>query len=113
MSAQSSRRVRRTQETTGQSPHVNPWKGDGTAYPGCPLFSVVPVIGQGRMGTNWNTGVTPEHKEELISYEGDSELGEIACRGCGLCFPGDIQKQTQHDPVQAALGEPALAGVLD
>ncbi|RMC05180.1 hypothetical protein DUI87_18364 [Hirundo rustica rustica] len=39
--------------------------------------------------------------------------GKIACRGCGISFSGDIQKPSQHDPVQAAPEEPALAGVLD
>jgi len=34
-------------------------------------------------------------------------------RGCGLSFSGDIQKPLGCDPVQAALGDPGLAGGLD
>lgn len=57
--------------------------------------------------------VPPKHKEEFLSCEGDGALGQIAHRGCGICSSGDIQKPSQQDPVQAALGEPALAGILD
>lgn len=49
----------------------------------------------------------PEHKEGFLSCEGDGALGQTASRGCGISSSGDIQKLSQHDPVQAALGEPA------
>lgn len=55
----------------------------------------------------------PEHKEGFLSCEGDSALGHTTYRGCGISFSGGTQKHSQHDPVQAALGKPALAGVLD
>jgi len=38
---------------------------------------------------------------------------QIAQRGCGASFSGDIQNPPGRSPVQPAVGDPALAGELD
>ncbi|GAB0207908.1 mitochondrial enolase superfamily member 1 [Grus japonensis] len=55
-----------------------------------------------------------EHKkfhleEKLLHFEGDRALEQVAQRGCGVSFSGDIQNPPGCNPVQPALGEPALA----
>ena len=41
------------------------------------------------------------------------EKVQVAQRGCGFSFSGDIQNTPGQGPVQPALGDPALAGRLD
>ena len=56
--------------------------------------------------------VPAEHEEELY-FEGDGALEQVAQRGWGLSFSGDIQDPPGCIPVQPALSEPALARTLD
>ena len=55
--------------------------------------------------------VLSEHEEELLHFEGDGELEQVAKRGCGFSFSGDIPPGC--GPVQPAVGDPASAGGLD
>jgi len=41
---------------------------------------------------------------------GDRALEETAQGGCGVSFSGVIQDPPGRDPVQTAVGDPALAG---
>jgi len=54
-----------------------------------------------------------KNKEEFLTSEGDGALEQIAQRGCGVSFSGDIQDPPRQGPVQPAVGDPALAGGLD
>jgi len=54
-----------------------------------------------------------EHEEYLRHFEGDIALEQVAQKGCEISFSGDIQDQPGQVPVQPALGDPALAGVLE
>jgi len=49
----------------------------------------------------------------LLHFEGDRLLKQVAQRGCRFSFSGNIQDPPGQDPVQPALGDPALAGGLD
>ena len=57
--------------------------------------------------------VLSEHEEELLPSEGDGALEQLAQRGCGVSFSGDIQDPPERGSVQPAVGDPALAGGLD
>ena len=56
--------------------------------------------------------VPSEHEEKLHS-ESDGALEQAAQGGCGVSFSGDIQDPPRRGPVQRALGDPSLPGVLD
>ena len=57
--------------------------------------------------------VPSEHEEELLYSEGDGALEQAAQGGCGVSFSGDIPDPPGQGPVQPAVGDPTLAGVLD
>ena len=51
--------------------------------------------------------------EELLHSEGDGALEQVAERGCGVSFSGDIQNLPGRGRVQPAVGDPASAGGVD
>jgi len=53
--------------------------------------------------------IPSEHGKELLS-EGDWALEQVAQKGCGVSFSGDIQDPSGRGPVQPPLGDPALVG---
>ena len=57
--------------------------------------------------------VPSEHEKELLQFEGDGALEQVAQGGCGVSFSGDIQDPPGRGPVQPAVGDPALAVGLD
>ena len=57
--------------------------------------------------------IPSEQEEELLPSEGDGALAQAAQGGCGVSFSGDIQDPPGQDPVQPAVGDPALVGGLD
>ena len=61
--------------------------------------------GQQAQTEAWEVPV--EHEEELLPSEGDGALGQVAQRGCGVSFSGDIQYPPGQGPVQPAVGDPA------
>jgi len=54
-----------------------------------------------------------EHEDDLLYFEGDRALEQVAQRCCGVSFSGGIDDPPGRCPVQHALGDPALAGGLD
>jgi len=80
----------------------------GCQEDGARLFSVVP--------SNRTRGNEHKLKHKTFRlntmtnfFEGDRALIQVAQRGCGASFSGDIQNPPGHGPVQPALGEPSLA----
>ncbi|GAB0178393.1 mitochondrial enolase superfamily member 1 [Grus japonensis] len=79
---------------------------DGSQEEGARLFSVVPS--DRPRGNRHKLEVPSEYKEKC-----DRALEQAAQRGCGVSFSGEIQTPPGRDPVQPALGDPALAVGLD
>jgi len=77
------------------------------------LFSGAQRQDRGQQAQTEAQEVPPEHEEELLYFEGDGALAQVAQRGCGFSFSGDIQNLPGCGPVQLAVGDPALAGGLD
>ena len=76
-------------------------------------FSGAQQQGKGQQAQTEAQEVPSDHEEELLPSEGDGALEQVAQRGCGVSFSGDIQDPPGWGPVQSALGEPSLAGALD
>jgi len=77
------------------------------------LFSGAQRQDKGQRAQTEAYEVPSEHEEELLPSESDGALAQAAQGGCGFSFSGDIQDPPGHGPVQPALGDHALAGVLD
>ncbi|KAJ7409985.1 hypothetical protein BTVI_54830 [Pitangus sulphuratus] len=54
-----------------------------------------------------------QYEEKLLYGDDDWALEQVIQRGCGVSFSGDIQNSPEDDPVQPALGEPALTKGVD
>ena len=74
-------------------------------------FQWCPATGQGSTGTNWSIRSEPE--EELLHSEDDRALEQVAQRGCGFSFSGDIQNLPECGGVQPALGDPCFGRGLE
>jgi len=76
------------------------------------LFSGAQRQDKGQWAQTGAEEVPSEHEEELLPSEGDGAPAQAAQGGCGVSFSGDIQDPPGQGPVQPAVGDPALAGVL-
>lgn len=74
------------------------------------LFSGAQQQDKGQWAQSETQEAPAEYEEKCLCFEGDKALQQGAQRGCGVLCPGEIQKPSGHNPVQAALVEPALAG---
>lgn len=99
--------------------HTNNLKGR-CQEEGAELFSVVPnaykdiwTMDKGQWAQTKIEEVLSEYEEELFSFEADRALEQAAQIGCRVTFSADIQNPPGHNPVQLALGEPALLLELD
>lgn len=54
--------------------------------------------------------IRSKYVAKLLYFEDDRALEHSAVRKCGVSFSGDIQNLSGCDPLQPALGEPALPG---
>jgi len=77
------------------------------------LFSGAQQQDKGQWAQTEAEEVPSEHEEELLSSEGDGALEQASQGGCGDSFSGDIQDPSGRSPLQPAVGDLALAGVLD
>ena len=77
------------------------------------LFSGAQRQDKGQQAQTGAEEVPSEHEEELLPAEGDGALAQAARRSCGVSFSENTQNLPGQGPVQAAVGDPALAGGLD
>lgn len=77
------------------------------------LFIDVQQQGKGQWAQTEIQEVPSEYEGKLLYTAGGRALEQAAQRGCGASFSGEIQNLSEHNPVQPALGEPALARRLD
>jgi len=77
------------------------------------LFSGAQLQDKGQRAQTEAEKFPSKHEEELLHSEGDRALEQAAQGGCGVSFSGGIQDPPGQGPVQPAVGDPALAGVLD
>ena len=85
----------------------------GCQEDGARLFSVAQWQDKGQRAQTEAQDVPSEHEKEFLHSEGDGALEQVAQRGCGVSFSGDIQDPPGQGPVQPALADSALAGGLD
>ena len=76
-------------------------------------FQWCPAQDEGQWAQTEAYEVPAEHEKELLYFEGDGALEQVAQKCCGFSFSGDIQDPPGQGPVQPAVGDPALAGGLD
>ena len=74
------------------------------------LFSGAQRQDKGQWAQTEAEEVPSEHEEELLPSEGDGALEQVAQRGCGVSFSGDILDPAGQCPVQPAVGDRASAG---
>jgi len=77
------------------------------------LFSRAQRQDKGQRAQTEAQEIPSEHEEELLDFEGEGALEQVAQRGHGFSFSGDIQDPPGQGPLQPAVGDPALAGGLD
>lgn len=75
------------------------------------LYSGAQQQDKGQQAQTEKQEIPSENEKSLLSFEDDRALELAAQRGCGVSFSGDIKTPSGHDPVQLAVGDPALAGV--
>ena len=95
--------------------HMNAYKYLKAGYQedGARLFSVVPSNRTRGNRHKWKHRKFQVNEEKCVYFESDRAVEQAAQEGCGVSFSGGLQNPPEHDPVQPALGEPALAEGLD
>ncbi|GAB0208610.1 mitochondrial enolase superfamily member 1 [Grus japonensis] len=88
-------------------------KGECQEYVARLFFSGAQRQDKGQQAQTGTQEVPSEHEKNLLHFESDQALEQAAQRGCGVSFSGDTKNPPGRNPVQHALGDPALAGGLD
>ena len=77
------------------------------------LFSGSQRQDKGQWAQTEGQEVPSEHEEELLYFEGDRALEQVAQGGCGFSFSQHIQDPPGQPAVQPAVGDLAQAWALD